>query len=145
MNNCWYLLIVPTSVISSGDLHCCLLPQCEALRICRSGFPIATITIGQDRNEDQFKNWKICGFGRFVIPDRSIHKELHLSNKSAYQSHCDHLDSRQFHPKVSELLYLLQCDAAYLPGALCFWRDITPRYFWFWFVLRTVHTSTQPI
>jgi len=24
------------------DLYCCLLPQCEALRTCRSGFPIAT-------------------------------------------------------------------------------------------------------
>ena len=24
------------------DLYCCLLPRCEALRICRSGFPIAT-------------------------------------------------------------------------------------------------------
>ena len=23
------------------DLCCCLLPQCEALRTCRSGFPIA--------------------------------------------------------------------------------------------------------
>jgi len=22
------------------DLYCCLLPQCEALRTCRSGFPI---------------------------------------------------------------------------------------------------------
>jgi len=30
-------------VISSGDPYCCLLPQCEALRICRSGFPIATV------------------------------------------------------------------------------------------------------
>ena len=29
-------------VISSGDLYCCLLPQCEALRTCRSRFPIAT-------------------------------------------------------------------------------------------------------
>ena len=29
-------------VISSGDLYCCLLPQCEALRTCHSGFPIAT-------------------------------------------------------------------------------------------------------
>jgi len=29
-------------VISSGDLYCCLLPRCEALRTCRSGFPIAT-------------------------------------------------------------------------------------------------------
>jgi len=30
-------------VISSGDPYCCLLPQCEALRTCRSGFPIATL------------------------------------------------------------------------------------------------------
>ena len=29
-------------VISSGDLYCCLLPQCEALRTCRSSFPITT-------------------------------------------------------------------------------------------------------
>jgi len=37
------LLTVTTRVISSGDLYCCLLPRCEALRICRSGFPIATV------------------------------------------------------------------------------------------------------
>jgi len=30
-------------VISSGDLYCCLLPRCEALRTGRSGFPIATL------------------------------------------------------------------------------------------------------
>ena len=30
-------------VISSSELYCCLLPQCEALRTCRSGFPIATV------------------------------------------------------------------------------------------------------
>jgi len=29
-------------VISSSELYCCLLPQCEALRTCRSGFSIAT-------------------------------------------------------------------------------------------------------
>jgi len=29
-------------VIAASDLYCCLLPQCEALRTCRSGFPIAT-------------------------------------------------------------------------------------------------------
>ena len=28
------------------DLYCCLLPRCEALRIRRSGFPIATILSG---------------------------------------------------------------------------------------------------
>ena len=27
------------------DLYCCLLPRCEALRTCRSGFPIATTLI----------------------------------------------------------------------------------------------------
>ena len=32
------------TVISSGDFYCCLLPQCEALRTCRSGFPTATTT-----------------------------------------------------------------------------------------------------
>jgi len=36
------LLTVTTGVISSGDLYCYLLPRCEALRTCRSGFPIAT-------------------------------------------------------------------------------------------------------
>ena len=29
-------------VIMACELYCCLLPQYEALRICRSGFPIAT-------------------------------------------------------------------------------------------------------
>ena len=29
-------------VIMACELYCCLLPQCEALRMCRSGFPIAT-------------------------------------------------------------------------------------------------------
>jgi len=29
-------------VFGAHDLHCCLLPQCEALRTFHSGFPIAT-------------------------------------------------------------------------------------------------------
>ena len=40
-----YMYVARTSnntVISSGDLYCCLLPRCEALRTFRSGFPIAT-------------------------------------------------------------------------------------------------------
>ena len=41
--NSWLcLLTVTTRVISSRDLYCCLLPWCEALRTCRSGFPITT-------------------------------------------------------------------------------------------------------
>ena len=31
---------------SEHDFYCCLLPQCEALCTCRSGFPIATIPSG---------------------------------------------------------------------------------------------------
>jgi len=43
-----YMYVAQTSnntVFSSGDLYCCLLPQCAALRTCRSGFPIATVSI----------------------------------------------------------------------------------------------------
>jgi len=40
-----YIYVARTSnnrVIMACELYCCLLSQCEALRICRSGFPIAT-------------------------------------------------------------------------------------------------------
>ena len=43
-----YIYVARTSnnrVIMACELYCCLLPQCEALRICRSGFPIATAAI----------------------------------------------------------------------------------------------------
>ena len=33
-------------VIMACEFNCCLLPQCEALRTCRSGFPIATLNVG---------------------------------------------------------------------------------------------------
>jgi len=39
-----YMHVARTSnnrVISSGDLYCCLLLRCEALRTCCSGYPIA--------------------------------------------------------------------------------------------------------
>jgi len=42
-----YVYVARTSsnrVIMACELYCCLLPQCEALRICRSGFPIATLS-----------------------------------------------------------------------------------------------------
>jgi len=51
-----YMYVACTSnnrVISSGDLYCCLLPRCEALRTCRSGFPIATAVCV--RNQETFK------------------------------------------------------------------------------------------
>ena len=42
-----HLYVARTSnnrVIIACYLYCCLLPQCEPLRTCRSGFPIATAT-----------------------------------------------------------------------------------------------------
>ena len=40
-----YICVARTSnnrVVAAYDLYCCLLPQCEALGTCRSGFPMAT-------------------------------------------------------------------------------------------------------
>ena len=42
-----YMCVARTSnnrVILSGDLYRCLLPRCEASRICRSGFPTTTVS-----------------------------------------------------------------------------------------------------
>ena len=58
-----YIHMAQTSnnrVISSGDLYCCLLPQCEALRTCRSGFPIATLHVSDE------------GFTAFTTSHRKI-------------------------------------------------------------------------
>jgi len=46
-------------VISSGDLYCCLLPQCEALPACRSGFPIATPVTWSPLLEE---SWHVYGY-----------------------------------------------------------------------------------
>jgi len=45
------------------ELYCCLLPQCEALRICRSGFPIATVVSDQYRHSyRKIRNWSNSSF-----------------------------------------------------------------------------------
>jgi len=64
--------------IATHDLYCCLLPRCEALPTCRSGFPITTSTFviklwnfvqswTQARNQGGFPPykffrppWKMC-------------------------------------------------------------------------------------
>jgi len=43
-------------VIMACELYCCLLSQCEALSICHSGFPIATV-------ENTQKDW-VSGSGK---------------------------------------------------------------------------------
>jgi len=42
--------------IATHDLYCCLLPQCETLRTCRSGFPIATVENTLAKISTQFCN-----------------------------------------------------------------------------------------
>ena len=51
------------------DLYCCLLPRCEALRTCRSGFPIATAPndASQDPNFcNQCKPWKLIALNMLL-------------------------------------------------------------------------------
>ena len=51
--------------IAAHDPYCCLLPQCEALRTCRLGFPIAT-------------QW-CCDQDVEVVPSSAFKKERAIS------------------------------------------------------------------
>ena len=62
-------------VILSGDLCCCLLPQCEALRTCRSGFPIAAVDVSYcvngfhaDSCHNQAPFGLVVGVALFMVP-----------------------------------------------------------------------------
>jgi len=64
-------------VIAACELYCCLLPQCEALRTCRSGYPIATpstrsrriscfsFQIDHGRHKDFFQTGAMVDFSRW--------------------------------------------------------------------------------
>jgi len=57
------------------ELYCCLLPQCEALRICRSGFPIAThnrLTLGKS-NKHCTANDCVSAYAKYV-GDKPVRK-----------------------------------------------------------------------
>jgi len=54
------------------DLYCCLLPRCEALRTCRSGFPIATVN---------------CLFAEFVSQLIRMFSSNKLSKANTQQQH----------------------------------------------------------
>ena len=66
-------------VIMACELYCCLLPQCEALRTCRSGFPIATA-------ETSFRmSYKFLGVRfdcRFFFHWWSLQRELFTKRSS---------------------------------------------------------------
>ena len=71
-------------VISSGDLYCCLLPRCEALRTCRSGFPIATLTCS-------------CGASYIGQTQRNLIKCIEEHRTSLSSSVCRHLQANPDH------------------------------------------------
>jgi len=52
-------------VISLGDLYCCLLPQCEALHICRSGF-------WSQQNGAVTRMWRSCEFSLHTENAQSV-------------------------------------------------------------------------
>jgi len=55
------------------ELYCCLLPHCEALRTCRSGFPIATAYFVTDiENLDK---------DHVALSQQNCWKELHRFKK----------------------------------------------------------------
>ena len=67
-----HMYVVRTSnnrVIMACELYCCLLSQCEALRTCRSGFPIATITTRSARFDDA-KRKPVLLSNRESVPGR---------------------------------------------------------------------------
>jgi len=64
-----YMYVARTNnkrVISSGDLYCCLLPRCETLRICRSGFPIATV-LTKVQSFMMFKHFSTCYNAHIIL------------------------------------------------------------------------------
>jgi len=86
--NIWlYLLTVTTRMILLGDLYCCLLPRCEALRTCHSGFPIATLAlkyvVSGKTGQPYYVTHKFFGSPShaFTIPQRK-HKPKNVSNTS---------------------------------------------------------------
>jgi len=67
-------------VIAAHDLYCCLLPQCEALRTCRSGFPIATHSsagVGNLRPAWTFDMARMKIFVTLVRVQRRVKTKLH--------------------------------------------------------------------
>jgi len=52
----------PSSAPGEHDLYCCLLPRCEALRTCRTGFPIATAVLLLFLAYDFFETWNYVAY-----------------------------------------------------------------------------------
>jgi len=67
-----YIYVARTSndrVIAACELYCCLLPQCAALRTCRSGFPIATVSYVKHCLKtyvrSKMRRYRVAGFALF--------------------------------------------------------------------------------
>jgi len=89
------------------------------------------MTIGEDRNKDQFKNWKLCGLWK--LPFRN-HGAIKLTQSCVYFTNpCVNLFvptyvTPEYHPKVLECLHLLQCISVHLQNTMP-WPSWETRYF----------------
>ena len=90
------------------DLYCCLLPRCEALRTCRSGFPIATPPrFKVPAQSDPVKRWNFrkADWKRFCFLKGESVKKLPPPDTPdidrAYQNICEYLLSaaKQYIPR----------------------------------------------
>jgi len=99
-------------VIMACELYCCLLPQCEALRIWRSEFPIATLPIG------------------FYIKNKRGIRGIVLE-KTFIVQYLSHSSSNRIH-KYNRELSLLN-EVKFIHGGHSMWTDPGPvtQYFRF--------------
>ena len=75
-----YIYVAWTSnnrVIIACELYCCLLPQCEALRTCHSGFPIATIL--------QTALFFFCQISSYVLKTNLWYRDLDKTSRPKLQ------------------------------------------------------------
>ena len=70
-------------------ISCCLLPRCEALRTCRSGFPIATLP---SRRCDQRRTASMTGVASFSTAGYCFSQECSVRDMHAIgQPPCDRI------------------------------------------------------
>ena len=79
------------------------------------------MTIGEDRNKDRFKNWKLCVL--WNLPFRNHGAKKLTQNWVCFTNPCINLFvltsvTCEYHSKVLEHLHLLQCFSAHLQETL---------------------------
>ena len=74
-------------MIAACDFYCCLLPQCEASRTCRSGFPIPTIPCSLFILCWKMGGWQTRKYSPSQMPTSKLLK-VPISHASSFCSDC---------------------------------------------------------